>query len=392
MSPASLLLILAAAQASPASADEAADREAAMFGTDEAEPTETEVGTESRLLDRLGETQDTLAVGGQLYLRYTASRSGIEGEGLDETDDDTAAPALLDVYLDARPNDRLRSYSRVRLSHQAIRDRTDWALDQLWLKFDLGRTVFATVGRQHIKWGVGRIWNPTDFLMDVRDPLAVFDERVGRNFLKLHLPIESLGWNLYGVGEVVPDDDGAHKPGGALRAELLLGTAEIALAGYKREDGPWRAGADLSAGLGPIDIRGEIATDGDSRDLRMVGGVEVPFNYSDEDSATVGVEYLRNERPEVFSPLYRGQNAVGGYLVLMAPGSWNDTTVIANYIRNLTEGDWTARLDWQVRVLTYLRVNVYGQRSEAFDFALGGTSVSIDANASEAGVGFTLGL
>lgn len=352
-------------------------READMFGEQAAD----ESVVEERLADRLEQTADPLAIGGQLYLRYEASRT--EAFGFQE--DDVSAPGLLDVYLDARPSDRVRAYARGRLTHYAVDDRTGTSLDQLWLKFDVARTVFATVGRQHIKWGVGRLWNPTDFLMDVRDPLAPFDERLGRSFLKLHLPWEALGWNLYAVGEVV-NDDGNERGGGAGRAELVVGPAEVAVTGYKREDSPWRVGADVSAGLGPIDVRGEAATVGDPADtweVRAVGAIEAPFNYSDEDSATVGVEFLSNPTPEPSSPLYRGEGAVGGYLVLFAPGSWNDTTIITNYIRNLTDDDWIARLDWQVQVLTYLRVNVYGQRIQVPDAELTRT---------EGGVGFTLSL
>jgi hypothetical protein len=386
------LLALALGLSSPASADEEADREAAMFGTDDAAPTETEAKTEGRLLDRLEETQDTLALGGQLYLRYQGMRTNIEGPApFAGEDDDLAAPALLDLYLDARPSDRVRSYTRMRLTHRAIADDTDWLLDQLWLKFDVSQALFVTVGRQHIKWGVGRLWNPTDFLMEVRDPLAVFDERTGRNFLKLHLPWEAMGWTLYAVGEVAAQGD-RELPGGAVRAELVLGPAEVALTGYKREDAPGRVGADLSAGLGPIDLRAEAATDDDSDKVRAVVGAEAPFNYSEEDSATIGVEYLENQLPDAASPLYRGERGVGGYLVLMAPGSWNDTTVITNFIHNLDQKDWLARLDWQVRALTYLRVNVYAQHSRFVDLTLPSTDLSFDVQASEGGVGFTLSL
>ena len=135
------------------------------------------------------------------------------------------------------------------------------------------------------------------------------------------------------------------------------------MTGHHRGDaGSWHAGVDLSSALGPIDVLAEAATDGDSDEVRAVGGATWSFNYSEEDSATVGVEYLHNPQPDPASPLYRGERALAGYCVLMAPGAWNDTTVIANAIHNVTDGDWVARLDWQVRVLTHLDVNLFGQR------------------------------
>ncbi len=74
-------------------------------------------------------------------------------------------------------------------------------LDQLWVNFDVDHRAFVTVGRQHVKWGVGKFWNPTDYLHPVkRDPLATFDTRTGTTLVKLHVPWEKRGWNLYAVG------------------------------------------------------------------------------------------------------------------------------------------------------------------------------------------------
>ena len=76
-------------------------------------------------------------------------------------------------------------------------------------KLDVYRTLFITVGQQPIRWGEGRFWNPTDLLnQQARDPLAIFDERLGVGLVKLHLPIEALAWNLYAVANlegVTPD-------------------------------------------------------------------------------------------------------------------------------------------------------------------------------------------
>ena len=74
-------------------------------------------------------------------------------------------------------------------------------LDQMWLRFDIKHTVFVTAGRQHVKWGTARVWQPTDFLHVVkRNPLDVFDARTGSSMLKLHVPWEERGWNFYAYG------------------------------------------------------------------------------------------------------------------------------------------------------------------------------------------------
>jgi len=345
--------------------DDAVFGEGAAPGDDGAPAPAAAPSAEERLGARLAETQDPLAIGGLLFQRLQASRT----EGLDAGDTALDAPTLLDVYLDGRPNDRVRAYLRSRLTHDAAAGVDPaLSLDQLWLKLDVARTVYLTVGRQPIRWGVGRIWNPTDFLMPVRDPLAIVDERVGRSFVKAHLPLEGLGWNLYAVGEL-EDARTLEDAGGALRAEILLGPAELAVTGERRgADGPWRYGADASAAAGPVDLRAEAASDSDTREVRAVAAVEWSFNYSDEDAATVGLEALHNGRPEPLT-LYASERAAAAYLVLPAPGSWNDTVVIANGIADVGTDDlavgrqsWIARLDWQVRVLTYLDVDLYAMQ------------------------------
>ena len=150
-------------------------------------------------------------------------------------------PNLLDLYLDARPVDRVRAYVRGRLTYDPTigagstdllgntADPLRVALDQLWLKTDIARIVYITLGKQRIKWGESRIWNPTDFLNNTRrDPLAVFDERTGVNLLKLHFPIEDLDWNIYLVGVL----DGVNqwdRAGGGARVEMVLGPTEWAV-------------------------------------------------------------------------------------------------------------------------------------------------------------------
>src|SRR6185503_115229 len=127
-------------------------------------------------------------------------------------------------------------------------------LDQLWLNFDIGRAVFVTAGRQHVKWGVSRFWNPNDLLhADRRDSLAQFDARVGESLVKLHVPWEQAGWNLYALAllENPGRSDTVGSIGGAARAEAVFGTAELGLDTVVRRNARSRFGGDLSAGLGP---------------------------------------------------------------------------------------------------------------------------------------------
>lgn len=356
--------------------------------------------------ERVAAADDNLDVGGLLYLRgtYRLERGGDpERAGL-------AAPSWLDVYLDGRPTDRIRAYVRGRLSYDATVTagatdmlgrplaQSDAALDQMWLKFDIARTAFVTIGKQPLRFGVGRFWNPTDFLNPSRrDPLAVIDERLGVSLLKLHVPFEARGINLYAIG----DFEGSRAPdelGAGVRAEVLVGQTEFAVSGYHRKDRPITLGADVSSGAGPLDLYVEAAAvhldpvtawtgnlDLTRRPFpelprpvdrradwipQVVAGFEASFNVSDDDSLLLAVEYFFNDggsdRSDLFPwqlfagtyrPLYYGRHYAAASLVAMGPGSLNNTTFIGSTLGNLSDRSWLSRLDVRHALLSFLSID-----------------------------------
>lgn len=280
------------------------------------------------MLDKLLLADDRLTVGGQLYLRANLS-APVEPELEDVT---LSTPNLLDLFLDGRPNDRVRAFAQARLAHDAsisadgvntfgqTVQRSKVTLDQAWLKFDIGRRLYVTAGQQRIKWGAGRFWNPTDFMNQQKlDALAAYDERTGVGLVKLHFPLEDIGTNLYLVGNI----DGADhldEVGGALRAEVLLGNTELSTTAALRKDQPTRLGLDLSSGLWIFDVHaegavqhgntqpfyeGELDLEGfqfpetvsreDDWIPQVNAGAEVTFKYSDQDTFSVGAEYFFND-------------------------------------------------------------------------------------------------
>jgi hypothetical protein len=231
--------------------------------------------------------EDPLKIGGQVYLR--AQASGLEGQDLDEYAFST--PTLLDLYLDARPNDRVRAFVLGRMNYDptlaerasesssaagsgtagsgslsslfATRGRGPYvALDQLWLRFDVDHTVFVTAGKQHVRWGTGRFWSPADYLhIRHRNPLDVFDARTGTTMIKLHLPVESKAWNFYAYGlteggDTTPTLD---RIAAAARAEIVLGNGELGVGMFGRKGGKPKFAADLSLGVGDFDVYGELS-------------------------------------------------------------------------------------------------------------------------------------
>jgi hypothetical protein len=408
---------------------------------------------------------DPLKIGGQFYLRAIAQGS----QGVSFGNTTFSSPTLVDGYFDARPSDRLRGMVVGRLSFDptqsnqtasffgpnpsdgstsnpgATRPNPSVLLDQAWLRFDIARTVFVTAGKQHVKWGTSRFWNPTDFLSPQRrDPLAVFDARTGASMLKLHVPWEDKGWNFYGIAML--DNAGPASTlgriGGAARAEVVLGEAELGLSTVLQRSRKPRFGLDISSALGPLDVYAEAAlkkgTDtpqyrlpqgitfqelieqaqgleiNSLEDLKKLpvesyfpegltpqisGGANYTFAYSETDNAIVGVEYFYNSTgydnaiaypyliaQGAFQPFYVARHYGGFYGVLVGPGSWDKTTFILSTLGNLSDLSFTSRLDVSHRALSYLTVEAYtavnyGNKGGEFRFALDFPPFQIDGRA-----------
>jgi hypothetical protein len=398
--------------------------------------------------------EDPLKIGGQFYLR--ALIQGSQGTSFGNTT--FSAPTLVDGYFDARPTDRLRGMVVGRLSFDPTlsdqassflgvnpsdgstgtpgtsRPNPSVLLDQAWLRFDIERTVFVTAGKQHVKWGTSRFWNPTDFLSPQRrDPLAVFDARTGASMLKLHVPWEAKGWNFYGIAML--DNAGPASTlgriGGAARAEIVLGEAEMGISAVLQRSRKPRFGFDISSALGPLDVYAEAALKKGSdtplyrlpegitfqelieqtqgleirtlEDLKKLpvesylpdgftpqisGGANYTFAYSETDNAIVGIEYFYNSTgystpiaypyliaQGAYQPFYVGKHYGGLYGVLVGPGSWDKTAFILSTLGNLSDLSFTTRLDVSHRALSYLSVEAYaavnyGTKGGEFRFAL----------------------
>jgi len=310
------------------------------------------------------ERDDPLRIGGQLYLRLQA----FSQEDVEPGDWPVASPNLLDVFLDTRPNERVRAFALGRMAYDGIvsnrsaglpadlgsalglapRSNPRAVLDQLWVNFDVARTVFVTAGKQHVKWGVGRFWNPTDFLhRQPRDPLDVFDARTGTAMVKAHLPWEAKGWNAYALALLEDPRVGGGDAAGTVRGlpaggrvEVVLGTMELGADALVGDGARPRFGVDVSAGLWDLDLYGEVAL-GAARPRwrvrdpaapvlaerglgryaletpagvspQVVAGGSWSANYSDEDAVTVGAEWFWQEAGYASRDIYP-------FLVLGAP-------------------------------------------------------------------------
>jgi hypothetical protein len=286
--------------------------EQSMFGSPDAGTPRGEQagpGQESQGLDTAASSdafatgrvkEDWLKIGGLFYTR--AFLSVAQDQPFNQSR--VSLPTLVDVYLDARPTDRLRAFVLGRMTYDPFFSATVGAtplpgipatttasnpavlLDQAWLSFDIAHTAFVTVGRQHVKWGVARFFSPTDFLASQpRDPLALFDARLGVTMARVQIPWESAGWNFTAVAlfeptqnvgggysgssavsnpggsGVNPADTGTllRDVGGAARAEFSFKNGAFGIDGLAQRNRAARAGADLTMSIGDFDIYGEVA-------------------------------------------------------------------------------------------------------------------------------------
>jgi hypothetical protein len=244
--------------------------------------------------------EDALKIGGQFYIRALTTISEHQPVGKSSFN----VPTLVDVYLDARPTDRLRAFVLGRMAYDPLLSSTAVVtgvpttvtglqevsnpavyLDQAWLAFDIAHSVFVTAGRQHVKWGTGQYFNPDDFLASQpRNPLAVFDARLGVSMLRVQIPWEKTGLNFTGVavfeatqnisttGTTISGSGNSvdlvtsastssngllEDVGGAGQVEYDFKGGAVGVNALAQRNRAWRVGSYFTAGVGDFDIYGE---------------------------------------------------------------------------------------------------------------------------------------
>ena len=303
--------------------------------------------------------EDPLKIGGQLYWRVMSTA----GQGQYPQNWSLSAPALLDVFMDARPNERVRAFALGRMFYDPTlppngttsstlagapqsSDSTSLnlfsqgtrgpnvLLDQMWLRFDILHTVFVTAGKQHVRWGTARFWTPTDYLhMLPRNPLLPFDSRSGVTMLKLHLPWEKRGWNFYAYALPENPDatNTARKVAAAARAEVVLGAFEAGAGVFGREHSRAKFAGDVSFGIWDLDFYGEVA-------VRNAGDVDfVHYQGPPAECTTSGNAFTTADLSQYYT-IARGSGwkpqATGGVSYTRKYADKDTWTVGAEYFYN----------------------------------------------------------
>jgi len=436
-----MMVLLACLLALPARAAAAPDSEGAESTAASEDPQSSsgetssgegssDEGSSDLGIEELGnviQVEDPLKIGGEVILRGLV-RTELQDNRLNNS---YTAPAIVDTYLDARPNDRLRALVTGRLMYDPTQSSGAGSnpgvlLDQLWLRFDLGRTLFLTVGKQKVKWGTANLWNPTDFASpQQRELLATYDLRVGTNIVKVHVPWESQGANFYVLG--LMDQGGpTDKPlrlGGAVRAEVVLGGAEFSLTALKRQGQRTRVGLDVSTALGPLDVyveaaarqgvdaplyrlRSDVSADAPLADRieatspeswqpAVTGGVYWERSIKDRYNLMLGVEYFYDatgyKEPEVlpwlvlqgrYTPFYAGSQYAAAQVRFAYSDGVETNSLTLSTVANVVDRSVLARLDGSMVLLGALSVESFvsvplGREGGEFrpSFDLGGLSV-----------------
>lgn len=338
---------------------------------------------------RSAPASEQLTLGGRLELQFTGSKNSSQSIGDSQFLQSTKA----ELYLDSRPTDELRGFVKGTLSSSGTTGvAPSISVSETWIKWSGRGSLFSTLGKQKLKWGAASFWNPTDFLaVQPKDPFAPVDVRPGANLLKLHVPFEKSGNNVYLLADF-ENANSSNDPRLAGRAEL-----NFALSGFSGEltstvagghKKPLQLGLDLNTSAGPVDLIIESAwTRNSKRDFfrkvtsengatdvetysrsseaiaQIVAGLRYDLKYSESDSANLAIEYFWNDFGadnavvEAVSflrgqsqRLYLAKKYLGASLVLLQPGSFNDSSIIVSGLWNMTDKSWFSRAAWTEKI------------------------------------------
>ena len=137
-------------------------------------------------------------------------------------------------------------------------------LGELYYGFDVGKVLFARVGKQLLSWGPSQVWTPVDFVNRQRaDFFSAVDLRQGTPGLKLHLPMGKANAFLFADFSDLAANGVVHDPVNATnlaaRLDATLGGFEFGLTGFAGSSVQAKAGLDFSGDFLGSAAYGELA-------------------------------------------------------------------------------------------------------------------------------------
>lgn len=369
----------------------AADEDA-MFGAEASSTPAPEMAQDK------SESSQKLAIGGVLSSTFNYQFF----EGRSTRDNLLSNPNQVFFYADSQLAEDVRVLVRAKLFHDPTwpaasappgltgTSEVKASLEEMKLSFNLKNKAFITAGRQKIKHGSGRFFNPTDFLNAV--PRNIFlrsDERPGVDLFRLHVPLG--GANLYAAAQIGTTAAQA-EPGAYGRLELphnglgegaWVGGGELSLSALSRPGQASRFGFDLSQSLWDFDAILEVAAYRDTKDEWQAPhsvGLSYDIRYADRGSnvLTLQAEFLEAGN--------FGRSAVFVAL-LPSPGPLQHWTFLALTLHDFPTQTSLSRVDaiWaltpQLRLTHYasVRWGVPGGNLRRF-YDLGDAGLRLDVN------------
>jgi hypothetical protein len=290
------------------------------------------------------------------------------------------------VYLDSKFEKDVRVFIKGRLTYTPTINNGDASpytgetmerlladLDELKIMFNAYNQVFFTIGKQKVKFGAAKFWNPSDFLNNrMKNPFYSYDRRLGVSLVKVHVPFGAA--NAYFIADI----EGANNVDQIAyvgRFELPVNVSELSFTVLSRKNKATRLGFDFSTAVSIFDIYVEAGvskgsdkifydqlgvayTNNRSTFWGISGGISYEFAYSDVDTTILTLEYYYNQEgyekasmypillsKGAFVPLNTGRQYAMFMIYMPKPGGWNDTNISIFNIANLIDSSLISRIE-----------------------------------------------
>lgn len=314
-----------------------------------------------------------------------------KGTSLDQ--DLISNPNILFLYLDSKLENDNRVFARIRAFYDPTgvssgsptassytnpygfglqnSDNLSVQLQELRISTNLNHEVFLTIGRQKVKYGAAKFFNPTDFLNS--QPYDFFlpsDERTGIDMVMAQIPSGTA--NLYVTG--LPGNPSNGNPaGGYFRGEVgydsfaFLESGEISLSGYLPKGQSGRGGFDISQGIGDLDAYFEGAAGQNSSgnwEGAFSTGADWEIRYADEQSQVLTLEAEYANYPTLSTGGSFGSYSSTQFgvfaLDLASPFKWTDLTFAETNLYDFNGQSGYSRLDIVCQFTDRIDGRVYG--------------------------------
>ncbi|MBF0359832.1 MAG: hypothetical protein HQK49_02420 [Oligoflexia bacterium] len=219
-------------------------------------------------------------------------------------------PNTLELYLDAKVKEWARVFSRGTLvydpsvNESAVNiytgrtyKKTETTLSELKFMGNFRKKVFITLGKQKIKHGSAKFWNPSDFLNNTaRDFFELLvDKRGGIPLVKFHLPIENA--NIYLISIFDNTNNTNKNIGEYLRIEQPFSSSELSMSFFFKKNQRTKISMDFSTDVYDFDFYLESAlSHGSDNGIYKSTNTLDYLDYKDDEwiySGTAGLEYQR---------------------------------------------------------------------------------------------------